>query len=144
MQLPDDVTEHLTRLLTGTQATIEQPPDEVPDEPRWEGVQKKILVNAYERDPKARAACLKRRGDRCVVCSQRMSELYGPTANGLIHVHHLKPLSQSKGKRRIDPQRDLVPVCPNCYAVIHYGGRLLSPQKVKSFMKAARDKSQQQ
>lgn len=43
--------------------------------------------------------------------------IYG--VSGIIHVHHLKPLHESIGIGIVDPSRDLVPVCPNCHAVIH-------------------------
>ncbi len=33
---------------------------------------------------------------------------------GFIHVHHLKPLSEVGYEYRVDPIRDLRPVCPNC------------------------------
>ncbi len=39
--------------------------------------------------------------------------------SGFIHVHHLKPQSSRGGEYEIDPVLDLVPVCPNCHAVMH-------------------------
>lgn len=34
-------------------------------------------------------------------------------------MHHLKPLHEIKEEYKIDPINDLVPVCPNCHAMIH-------------------------
>jgi len=34
-------------------------------------------------------------------------------------VHHLVPISKIGKKYRVDPIKDLRPVCPNCHAVIH-------------------------
>jgi 5-methylcytosine-specific restriction protein A len=38
---------------------------------------------------------------------------------GYIHVHHIVPLSAIKESYVVDPVTDLVPVCPNCHAIIH-------------------------
>lgn len=43
--------------------------------------------------------------------------MYG--ISGIIHVHHLAPLHESTGVREVDPEKDLIPVCPNCHAAIH-------------------------
>jgi 5-methylcytosine-specific restriction protein A len=43
--------------------------------------------------------------------------VYPGIKDGYIHVHHLKLVSQ--GPRKIDPKKDLVPVCPNCHAMLH-------------------------
>ncbi|MEW5968237.1 MAG: hypothetical protein AB1720_14805 [Pseudomonadota bacterium] len=44
-------------------------PDELePGKKYVEGAKKLVRVNAYERDPKARKACLKHHGFNCVVC----------------------------------------------------------------------------
>jgi predicted HNH restriction endonuclease len=53
------------------------------------------------------------------VCSVDFGTLYGPLAEGFIHVHHLVPLAIIGKEYQIDPIADLRPVCPNCHAVIH-------------------------
>lgn len=41
---------------------------------------------------------------------------------GFIHVHHIVPISTRKGEpHKIDPENSLVPVCPNCHAMLHKG-----------------------
>jgi 5-methylcytosine-specific restriction protein A len=84
-----------------------------------EGHAERVYVNRYERNPRARALCLARYGLRCAACNVLMREAYGEAAEDLIHVHHLRPLSEMQGEYTIDPERDLRPVCPNCHAVIH-------------------------
>jgi 5-methylcytosine-specific restriction protein A len=78
-----------------------------------------VLVNQYERDRVARDACLKRHGFRCAVCEMSFEERYGDIGKDFIHVHHKKPLAACREAYRIDPARDLVPVCPNCHAMLH-------------------------
>jgi len=91
-----------------------------PVEPMIEGAAIRVAVNLYERNPTARRRCIEHFGRVCSVCSFNFGEFYGPIAEGLIHVHHLTPLSVAGGADYvIDPVRDLRPVCPNCHVVIH-------------------------
>ncbi|NDJ12862.1 MAG: hypothetical protein EBY17_16960 [Acidobacteriia bacterium] len=83
-----------------------------------EGAQAKVLATRYERDPRARRACVSHYGTNCSVCDMSFGERYGERFSGIIHVHHVMPLS-STSKRLVDPIVDLRPVCPNCHAVIH-------------------------
>ena len=95
-------------------------PEEIPsDEEFEEGSATQVLVNRYERDPAARDKCVAHYGSSCFICGLTLAEKYGAEVRGLIHVHHLTPLSSVGKRRRVDPVRDLRPVCPNCHAVIH-------------------------
>ena len=84
-----------------------------------EGAVQSILVNRYERDPRARAACIAYHGTKCHICGMAFASVYGPLMAGFIHVHHLKQLSTVGEGYAVDPIADLRPVCPNCHAVIH-------------------------
>jgi len=99
-----------------------------PDEPRGaggqefpEGALSRVEVNRYERDPRARKACLKHWGYRCAVCWFSFEERYGPLGQDFIHVHHLLELSKVPPGYVVNPVNDLRPVCPNCHAMIHRG-----------------------
>lgn len=95
-------------------------PDEVTDPSEYvEGAVVEIRTNGHERNPAARAACIAHHGHRCAVCDLDFGEAYGPLGDGFIHVHHVRPLGEANGKRAVDPVRDLVPVCPNCHAMLH-------------------------
>jgi 5-methylcytosine-specific restriction enzyme A len=85
----------------------------------FEGATRIISVNAYERDPRARAACIKHYGISCYVCGMEFSTAYGPLGEGFIHVHHILPLSKIGKRYQIDPVRHLRPVCPNCHSMLH-------------------------
>lgn len=84
-----------------------------------EGAVKSIVVNAYERNGKARSACIKHYGPTCAVCSFNFEATYGSIGKDFIHVHHIVPLSGIRKEYVLDPIRDLIPVCPNCHAVLH-------------------------
>lgn len=84
-----------------------------------EGAKLQIEVNRYERDRRNRLAALAIHGHKCIVCERGMSELYGSVAEGLIEVHHVVPVSEIGPGYIINPQSDLVPLCPNCHSVAH-------------------------
>lgn len=95
-------------------------PDEVTSGAVYiDGAVKQVLVNAYERDPAARRDCISHHGCACIVCGFDFGLYYGELGEGFIHVHHVQPLSEIRGEHQIDPIRDLVPVCPNCHAMLH-------------------------
>lgn len=96
-----------------------------------EGAVVKTMSNAYERKPAARRDCIEHYGTDCFVCGFRFGEFYGPSLADYIHVHHLKPLSSLGRRYRVNPVRDLRPVCPNCHAVLHSKNPPLSIEEVK-------------
>lgn len=99
-----------------------------------EGLRRTIQVNAYERNPRAREACIRHHGVRCKVCGVSLEEEYGEAARGLIHVHHLTPLSDLDERRDVNPIEDLVPVCPNCHAVMHRREPPYTVEDLKGFL----------
>lgn len=99
-----------------------------------EGRVKEITLDRYERDAKARAMCLDHYGNRCFVCGLDFGEVYGAVAEGFIHVHHIMPLSAVKRSHKVDPIKDMRPVCPNCHAVIHLEDPPLSIARVKRML----------
>lgn len=106
--------------------------EEVSEEPVLvEGTTCQVLVNSYERNLEARRRCIEHYGLNCSVCGLNFGEEYGVLADGFIHVHHLKPLSEIGQAYEIDPVADLRPVCPNCHAVIHLGGQTRKIEDVR-------------
>ena len=95
-------------------------PEEVPENSVYnEGAVKRILVNCYERDVRARQKCLEHYGTACVLCGFDFGAIYGEVVEGLIHVHHLKQLSSVGPDYEVDPISDLCPLCANCHVVVH-------------------------
>lgn len=111
----------LIELGTLVGATSESPfPEEVAEtEDVIEGARRRVSVNVYERDRRARELCISRRGPRCVVCNFDFEQFYGGRGAGFIHVHHLRALASIGVEYKLDPVADLRPVCPNCHAMIH-------------------------
>lgn len=85
-----------------------------------EGGRKSITVNCYERDSDARRKCIEYYGStKCQICGFDSAKYYGEEFQGLIHVHHIVPISERGGEYKLDPKRDLIPVCPNCHMILH-------------------------
>jgi 5-methylcytosine-specific restriction protein A len=116
---------------------IQSPEEAALGELLKEGATKQVHVNSYERSASARNQCIQAHGHECAICGFSFEEKYGPFAAGFIHVHHLNPLAEAAGERIVDPVRDLLPVCPNCHAVIHLRGGCLSISEVQDMIQKA-------
>ena len=113
--------------------------DEVEDERLIrEGARCQVTVNAYERDPSARRQCIEHHGTSCLICGFSFEAVYGELAQGFIHVHHLRPLSEIGSEYTLDPVEDLIPVCPNCHAVFHLRKPAFSTEEVTEFLRHRR------
>lgn len=107
-------------------------PEEVETpEQYFEGASTKISVNTYERNVKARAKCLEYHGHKCAVCFFDFELFYGAIGKNYIHVHHVVPLAKIKNEYELDPVKDLIPVCPNCHAIIHRTQPTLSIEQLR-------------
>ena len=103
-----------------------------------EGASVTVSINAYERSSAARDACLAHHGCRCAVCDLSFEEVYGEIGRGYIHVHHIVPLSEVGEGYEVDPIADLVPVCPNCHAMIHRPTPVLSVERLRAHLSEKR------
>ncbi|HIE8827426.1 HNH endonuclease [Klebsiella variicola] len=104
-----------------------------------EGATKTITVNAYERDPAARRACIAHHGAVCQCCGFDFEKTWGEHGKGFIHVHHIRPLRTLGADYQIDPVNELVPLCPNCHAMINRGNEAkpLSVEELRAMMRPA-------
>lgn len=111
-----------------------------PNETYYEGAVRSVMVNAYERNPRARAQCIAHYGPTCAACGMNFEQRYGRAAAGIIHVHHLVALSEIGAEYEVDPIRDLRPVCPNCHAVIHSSRKHLKIEDVAAMLRRSEDR----
>lgn len=112
----------------------DQEEDEEEDEEHFEGAVTAVMVNKFERNPKARRKCIEHYGAKCSVCGVDFGERYGEHGRGFIHVHHLKPLKEIRKTYTVDPIKDLRPVCPNCHSMIHCREKMLTIEETKKLM----------
>ena len=105
-----------------------------------EGAKTQITVNAYERNSRARKLCIAHYGPRCFACGLSFSRRYGNAVPDFIHVHHIRPLASIGRSYKLDPVRDLRPVCPNCHAVIHRREPPFTIHEVQKMLKHANNR----
>ena len=91
---------------------------ELPDR-YYEGAIQLAYVNRYERSSVARSKCIEHYGCACQICGFDFEQVYGEVGKGFIHVHHVIPLNQINEEYTVDYIRDLIPVWPNCHAMLH-------------------------
>lgn len=100
-----------------------------------EGKSKGVILNRIERNPHARKACLAYHGYSCHICDFNFEEVFGELGRGFIHVHHINPLSTIKREFNVNPKLDLIPLCPNCHAMIHLRTPAFTIEEVKQIRK---------
>lgn len=111
-------------------------PEEIADTTSLvEGVINQRSVNDYERNPEARRRCIEPYGTNCCICGFSFGKVYGEVAEGIIHVHHLRSLSEIGGEHVVDPVEDLRPICPNCHAVLHRRIPAYGIEEVRAFLR---------
>jgi len=111
------------------------PPEELVGPATYlEGQATQVLVNRYERDPRARTACIAHHGAVCAACGFDFGRVYGSHGEGFIHVHHTVPLATLADAYEVDPIADLVPLCPNCHAMAHRGPRTLTVAELRGLL----------
>lgn len=116
----------LALVLTGLSVDLATSGDELP-----EGAATRIGANRYERNPLARRRCIEAHGVVCWVCDFEFGAVYGSSGSGFIEVHHRVPVSSMGGEYRIDPVRDLVPLCSNCHSMAHRERPPTTPERLR-------------
>ena len=96
-----------------------------------EGGVKRVEVNRYERNPVNRELCLEVNGYVCKICGFDFEKTYGEIGHHFIHVHHIIPVSYFDGEYLINPVKDMIPVCPNCHAMLHRTDPPLFPDELR-------------
>lgn len=116
-------------------------PEELVDRNIFEGVKSQITVNKYERNDKARNACIEFYGYICKVCDFDFEDKYGAIGKQFIHVHHIVSIASIGKSYKVDPKNDLRPVCPNCHAMLHRKNPPYSIDELKKKVSANREAS---
>lgn len=105
------------------------------EETYFEGKKSQVLTNRYERNPLNRQICLEENGYICKICGFDFENMYGEIGHHFIHVHHVTPVSKMGGEYILNPKKDLIPVCPNCHAMLHSKKEPLKPDELIQILK---------
>ncbi len=100
----------------------------------YEGKRYQVILNKHERNPLARRLCIEHYGHRCQICNFDFFSTYGDLGKDFIHVHHVIPVSEIGENYQMDPIKDLIPICPNCHAIIHRYKETMSVETIKNII----------
>ena len=101
-----------------------------------EGGIKLATHKRHERNQSARNKCIELHGTVCKTCEVDLKDVYGDLAAGYIQVHHIMPISHRDKSYNVDPEKDLIPVCPNCHAMLHRckDGLFMNPEELSNII----------
>jgi 5-methylcytosine-specific restriction enzyme A len=136
-----DAAAELERIWSALLARLGEEPVTSPEEiaaadTYFEGATRRVSVLVYERSGYARRCCVEHYGYCCSVCGIDFEKAYGERGRAFIHVHHIVPISTIGRSYRLDPIKDLRPVCPNCHAMLHRAGDVLSVEALRKLFKS--------
>lgn len=89
----------------------------------------------YERNQDARKACIAHYGCKCAICGFDFEEAYGDIGKDFIEVHHIVPIHERNGEYKVDPIKDLRPLCSNCHSMIHRRNPVYTIEDIKKRLK---------
>lgn len=112
------------------------------DKLHLEGGCNQVLTNKYERNPVNRQLCLMANGYCCKICGFDFEKMYGSLGKDFIHVHHIEKVSSHKTEYLVNPEVDLIPVCPNCHAMLHREEPPMRPDKLIEIIKSIKENGQ--
>ena len=100
----------------------------------FEGQLKTVTLTQADRSSKARSACISKHGYNCAACNMNFEQTYGLIGKDFIHIHHIEPLGFSNGLHQVNPLTDLIPVCPNCHAMVHRTNPPMSVDELRALI----------
>lgn len=115
---PSIYSSYIEQTTANGKSDFVYPEEILPDIDIHEGAIDVVKLNRYERSHIARELCIKHYGAKCAACDFEFKKFYG-LGEKYIHVHHLIPIHKIKHDYKIDPIKDLIPICPNCHAMLH-------------------------
>lgn len=136
-RIKEELAEYIEKYLNADYVEGVYPESNIPED-AFEGAVRTTKVNRYERSSLARKQCIEYHGDRCSICGLSFEEMYGELGKGFIHVHHIVPLNEIGKEYKVNPKKDLIPVCPNCHAMLHkkFNGKKVSIDELKELVKS--------
>lgn len=136
LKLKGELENYIDKYLKDDYTEGYFPDSDIPKK-SYEGAIKTTKINKYERSSIARRKCIEYHGCRCAICNLSFEEIYGELGEGFIHVHHIVPLNEIGKEYQVNYKTDLIPVCPNCHAMLHrkLNGKNISIEDLKLIVK---------
>lgn len=138
----------LAAVVAAISAAIESPSLEAhalagDDEPGVEEAEEgKLLTRLHRYRERSRALVQAKKKDvlqkhgrlQCEACSFDFAEAYGPIGDGIIDIHHIKPVHTLK-PGETTKLAELALLCANCHRIIHSKRTWLSVEQVRALRK---------
>lgn len=133
---PNELAQVAIRILAvATSESLSEPAEDEVDVGAPEGA---VLYRKHRRLERDRALVHKKKSQTlkdtgklaCEVCGFVSAEIYGPTVDGVIDVHHIVPLH--KIGESFTRLADLALVCPTCHRVIHRHSPYVTPDELRT------------
>jgi len=136
LSIPDEIAQELFATIQDN-SNFSFPPSEKKEVQLYaEGKAKSLTYKTYDRNPRARQACIEHYGYSCCVCGFNFEDAYGDLGAKYIEVHHLHQVADVGEEYMINPIDDLRPVCANCHRMLHKTRPPLSISDLKGHSKA--------
>jgi predicted HNH restriction endonuclease len=141
----DEEVETLSRLLTFSLMVMYllisnfERDDVLSSSGETEGDRLEKLCGSYGRSARNRMECLELYGCVCQACQMAPEDIYGVAGKSIIHVHHRTPLSMMGGPGTVNPETDLVPLCPNCHNFAHKRNPPYSVEEIREIVSRRED-----
>ena len=112
--------------------------------PDSEGMEHQYNLTKKERNPELRHKCIEYYKHlwgghiQCICCGFDFGKAYGDIGEGYIEIHHVNPHHTYEGVHKVDPTKDLIPLCSNCHSMIHRvegQGKCMSLKELKDHYK---------
>lgn len=104
-----------------------------------EGQLREVKLTTRERNQQARRECLEHYGDEvCRACDVNLVALFGEIGR-ILHVHHREDLALKSGPTTVSGKDDLIPVCPNCHAMLHFKKPAMPVEELRMLFKSSRE-----
>ena len=117
-RISDELANYIDQYLKDDYSRGVFPESDLPQD-SYEGAVISTVVNRFERSSMARQKCIEYHGYECSICGMSFEKIYGEIGKGFIHVHHIIPLNSIGKEYVVNFKNDLIPVCPNCHAMLH-------------------------
>lgn len=99
-----------------------------------EGLASERRITYYERNAKARQACIRHYGCKCYICGFDFEKFYGKDGEGFIEVHHIEKIASTANEHVVNPIVDLRPLCSNCHSMVHHANLDVEQMRLNFFV----------
>ncbi|ONI44038.1 hypothetical protein AN641_08635 [Candidatus Epulonipiscioides gigas] len=115
--------------------TMQRKPFEIKTSNKSSDLAQKKEAEAKIKWEELKQECLEYYGASCEICGTDYGYTYGDKFENLMDVYNTKAKEKNWDNLNVNPEKDLIPVCHNCNAIIHAKHPHYTVEEVKEFLK---------